>query len=274
MPRTKNVANKSQSKKVNIKELTCVMCGNTKRATEFNSSFNPIHQTGKLPYCKSCLKSMCLDSKGNININKVKDMLKLIDRPFRYEDFKSASEDKNDTIGTYLKNIALNYRNDGWKDSIFEPQCKSEFEGNNSDDKLVYSKKWVGNYSQTDIEYLDNYLKGLHNDFKIITENHKDYAKKIAKASLHMDKCFQEMIEGVSGADKRYKDARETFDTLSKSAQFSENTRGINDVSLGGYGVTFEKVEQKVWIPTHTPIEKDDIDKLIDYFTSINKSIG
>jgi hypothetical protein len=216
---------------------------------------------------------MCLDESQSINIDLVKDMLKLIDRPFRYEDFKSACEDKNDTIGTYIKNIALNYRYDGWKDSIFEPQSTNEFKENNDMDELVYSKKWMGTYSQTDIEYLDNYLKGLHSDFKIITENHKDYAKKIAKASLHMDKCFQEMLQGVSGADKRYKDARETFDTLSKSAQFSENTRGQNEISLGCFGVLFDRVEQKKWIPQHVPLEKDDYDKLIDYFSTINKSI-
>ena len=44
-----------------------------------------------------------------------------------------------------------------------------------------------------------------------------------------MDKAFDEMINGTEGADARYKNAREAFDTLSKSAKFSESTRSVND---------------------------------------------
>ena len=37
--------------------------------------------------------------------------------------------------------------------------------------------------------------------FKIVTENHRDYAKKIAKASLMMDKAYEDMLKGVTAAD-------------------------------------------------------------------------
>ncbi|MBM6697097.1 hypothetical protein H6A11_08755, partial [Bifidobacterium pullorum subsp. saeculare] len=64
----------------------------------------------------------CLDNKGNINIDKVKDMLRLIDRPFFYSLFKSAMEDKMDTIGVYMKNLALNNNTDSWKNSVFKEE--------------------------------------------------------------------------------------------------------------------------------------------------------
>ena len=90
----------------------------------------------------------------------------------------------------------------------------------NDSDELIYDDKWMGKYSKKDIDYLNNYYAGLERDYKIITENHRDYARKIAKASLQMDKAFDDMINGIEGADAKYKNAREAFDTLSKSAKF------------------------------------------------------
>jgi len=94
---------------------------------------------------------------------------------------------------------------------------------------------------------------------------------KIAQASLHMNKCYQDMING--GSDGKYKIARENFDVLSKSAQFAESGRGQNDVSLGCFGKIFELVESKTYIPEHIPLNPDEIDKLIDNFKYIYKSL-
>lgn len=291
MPRVKRNNNVAIKPQVEVEKIICGMCGIEKKVADFYTSYNPIHKTGRLSYCKECLKNMCKDDKGNIIIEKVKDMLKMIDRPFLYDIFdisvKLYAESENskrktrDIIGDYFKNISMpQYRDLKWNDSTFAKNDNIINENNkaeiiyfNKDDEKKYSVQWMGEYTPLDLEYLDKYLHGLHGDFKIITENHKDYAKKIAKASLHMDKCFQDMLNGVQGADKRYKDARETFDTLSKSAQFSENTRGQNDVSLGGFGVVFDRVEQKTWIPKHVPLEKDVIDNIIESFGIINKSL-
>lgn len=276
--------------KVKIKrdKITCSKCGMIK-ATNISNYFkteNPLYN-GFFPTCKDCVyDEYNLMLANGLNMREVTiKICELLDRPFINDVFFSTYDKEKDSkkfLGVYLKNSSMQqWRKQGlfrYKDSIFETVTINENDTksldlyNNKEDK-IYSKQWVGEYTKDDIGYLDNYLKGLHSDFKIITENHKDYAKKIAKASLHMDKCFQDMLQGVSHSDKRYKDARETFDTLSKSAQFSEQTRGQNDVGLGCFGILFERVEQKKWIPQHTPIEKDDYDKMIDYFSSINKSI-
>jgi hypothetical protein len=112
----------TSNKKIDVCNLTCVMCGKLKKLNDFFQSFNPIHQVGRLPYCKECLKDMCLDENGNINLENVKKMLKLIDRPFIYELFKTSMKSGKDPIGMYMKNIAMKqYKYLGWKDSIFEP---------------------------------------------------------------------------------------------------------------------------------------------------------
>ena len=155
-------------------------------------------------------------------------------------------------------------------DVIDSTQLKQNMQ---STEKLIYSDKWLGDYSEKDIAYLDKYYEGLNRDYKILTENHRDYARKIAKASLQMDKCFNDMINGVEGADIKYKNAREAFDTLSKSAKFSESTRSVNDVGISSFSKITEMVENHNWIPEHKPIEKDDIDKLLDYLSTITKSL-
>lgn len=140
-------------------------------------------------------------------------------------------------------------------------------------EELIYNDKWMGKYSQKDIDYLNSYYAGLERDYKIITENHRDYARKIAKASLQMDKAFDEMINGIEGADARYKNAREAFDTLSKSAKFSESTRSVNDVGISSFSKVAAMVEAHNWIPEHKPLKKDTIDEMIDYLSTITKSL-
>ena len=142
-----------------------------------------------------------------------------------------------------------------------------------NEEDLIYDDKWMGKYTQKDIDYLNKYYAGLERDYKIITENHRDYARKSAKASLQMDKAFDEMINGVDGADARYKNAREAFDTLSKSAKFSESTRSVNDVGISSFSKVAAMVEAHNWIPEHKPLKKDTIDEMIDYLSTITKSL-
>jgi hypothetical protein len=53
LPRQKSVANKSQTKKVNVKELTCLTCGETKKIQDFYTSSSVFHAgTQRVPYCK------------------------------------------------------------------------------------------------------------------------------------------------------------------------------------------------------------------------------
>lgn len=97
-----------------------------------------------------------------------------------------------------------------------------------------------------DLNYLNDYYDKLHRDYKITTQNHKDYARKVAKTSLAMDKAYSRMInEKDSTAHGEFKQLETIFDSLCKSAQFSENTRSANDVGLGSFGVLFNKVEQR-----------------------------
>jgi hypothetical protein len=288
---------------------TCTACGKEKNLVDFYASNSQMFSSsGRVPICKSCIKDKSLDDNGAINLDKFHNILRQIDKPFLLNLFQSACDEaqkseiegtgRTDILGIYFKNIqslpqnknltyadseVYNKQNPINKYAVAKMNSGASGISNTTiyngevigkpDEALIYSKRWRGNYTQTDLDYLENYYNGLDRDYKISTENHRDYARKIAKASLQMDKCFEDMMAGVSGADTRYKNARETFDNLCKSAKFSESTRSLNDVGLSSFSIITDRVEAHNWIPEHIPIEKDEIDKMLEYLSTINKSV-
>jgi len=225
---------------------------------------------------------MIIGEHGDVDVDKLKDMLKMMDRPFVYRFYKSAMSDENlEFLSSYMKKINLVHSRDmTWADSDENPDdpewmdSEEEDEGDESDEKeeRFYDEEWMGEYTEVEIEYLNNYMNDLKNDFKIINRNHVDYARKIAKASLAMDIEYNKMMSG-EGDTAKYKMLREAFDSLSKSAQFAESGRSSNDISLGNFGVVFDKVEKNMWVPTHVPNDKDIYDMLLDQFSNIRKSL-
>lgn len=262
----KNIKKKTQNvaDKIICQNTKCDKVGKEQPNTNFyntNSNFLP-----KYPICKSCVQK-------NINIDDlhtVYRILKDMDIAFLYDVWiNSVEKTPTNPFGSYIRmvNSLPQYKSLKWDNSIFAQDDSNVFS-----DKLVYSKEWMGSYTQSDIDYLNQYLKDLQNDFKIVTKSHKDYAKKISKASLAMDKAYEAMLNN-EGSESKYKAIKEIFDSLSKSAQFAESERGLNDVSLGNFGVVFDKVEKKFWIPPHQPDEKDIYDELLEQFSNINKSL-
>ena len=179
---------------------------------------------------------------------------------------------------TYIDGMKYDYDHNTYMQSELEiPVMANKIENNinlsEPEEELIVSEKWRGSYSKDDLDYLDKYYSSLERDYSIVTENHRDYARKIAKASLAMDKAFTEMINGVPGADTKYKNMKEAFDSLSKSAKFSESTRSVNDVGASSFSKVAAMVESHNWIPQHKPMEKDAIDEMLDYLSTITKSV-
>lgn len=266
----------------------CARCGETRPERDFYKpkSKIPIWKD-IIPICKYCINDIYEELlKQEKDQKKALDNIcRLLDRPFLTSVFDTCKEELsqekyNSLITAYLSKINLaQYASKTYLDSDEFPNIQISIgvqkvqDEQENEVELIYSKEWMGKYSRQDLEYLNDYYARLNDDFKIATQNHKDYARKIAKASLAMDKAYDEMIRGVEGADKKYQMLKDTFDKLSQSAKFSENTRSQNDVGLGSFGKIFEMVENKQWIPQHTPLEKDTIDELLEYFAHINKSL-
>lgn len=330
MPTVKKKENGNNSLPTNKQKgkKFCTCCEEEKKITDYYINYSPMYSIDQRnPICKECCKTYSLNENGTVNDDKLKDLLRQIDRPLYYDLLSSAEKSVKkensylsdeetrlhgyEILSKYFTLIAMRQdraksfsdsENEGfihqnsnrskeekeyilakYKDySILEHSGTAKVSPSSTtenihlglqNEPLVYSEKWRGKYTASDIKSLDAYYAGLERDYKIITENHRDYARKIAKASLRMDQTYDDMLNGVEGADKKYENATKAFDMLSKSAKFSESTRSVNDVGISSFSKVAAMVEAHNWIPTHKPLEKDTIDEMIDYLSTITKSL-
>ena len=261
--------------KVICQNKDCDKMGKRLSVDDFYKSRNAMVQHH--PYCKDCVNKM-IDVN---NLESVYSVLKVLDTPFIMDIWNDVcNSGTTNYMGDYLRAINFTYRKKyagmGFDDSIFELSENEEISDNVQaafDDTPVWSDEWQGKYTKSDLKYLNDYYNGLQNDFKIITTNHRDYARKIAQASLSQMKAYQHLLQGDEGADLAYEKATKIFDMLSKSAQFAESQRGANDVALGCFGRVFDAVEKHNWVPEYIPTDADMYDKLLNQFSKIERSL-
>lgn len=109
--------------------------------------------------------------------------------------------------------------------------------------KRTYNPKWGGNFSKDEIKYLEDVYSQYEEDFVLDNVNTRDYARKVAKASLNADIAEDKMRRGIISASE-YKEAQKIFDDLSKSANFAACRRKPGESSgFGSLGETILRLE-------------------------------
>lgn len=266
---------KVEGQKVICQNKDCDKMGRHLTLDDFYKSRNAT--VSHHPYCKDCVNKM-VDVN---NLQSVYDVLKVLDTPFIMDIWNEVcNSESNNYLGDYLRILNFTQRRKyeglGYTDSIFElseDAIISEEVQTAIDEAPKWDDDWQGVYTKSDLKYLNDYYMGLQNDFKIVTTNHRDYARKIAQASLSQMKAYQRMLKNEEGSDVAYEKATKLFDMLSKSAQFAESQRGANDVALGCFGRVFDAVEKHNWVPEHIPTDEDMYDKLLKQFSNIERSL-
>jgi hypothetical protein len=305
MPRPKGSKNKPKPKQTQAMiakqiddntQIACSRCAKLKAKKHFYQSIdNPMHPTGRVPYCKDCLKLMISDTKGKVDINKVYDALQKIDRPFLYDLFVvSMNGHFNDKFGEYVKNLQMvQYRSLTWKDSIFQPKATLNYDGVNSNDDVGIKKninvdnksygenrvssgkiidfivtdavidKWGCGYTDEEYFYFEKKWKKLIDNYG-------------EKTSLHVEGLITyirfRVKEELSTADGDVREAKEWAAMAKQAAQDAKlNVAQLSKSDISG-GVEllpqiFEAVEAKVGIISIMPKLKaqpyDDVDLII-----------
>lgn len=164
----------------------------------YTASNTTFYNNGKFNICKHCLKEYLYDG-DEININKFKNILRIFDLPFLEKEYTSAVEGKNETFGTYMKNIMLNHKGEGWLDGdnvTNDKVIKPTISKNHSSYELA--KKWGIGFSEEDLQWLEEtYLEWTSEN-----DCHKLSAKKLVKMICIKELEIRKAIEAGQATDK------------------------------------------------------------------------
>jgi hypothetical protein len=277
MPKTKTTTAKKPRQ---TKQLTCASCGKLKNESEYFVSYHAIHNaTGRLPYCKQCLDSMIQDVNKNIDIEKLKNTLKLINRPFLFDIWElSITENPNSPFGTYMKNLGLKQnRSLTWQHSQFTSNDDGVHESFESiDDDLITF--WGKNWQPDEYIRLQNFYQSMVDMNHPETPQDHDYLKKITRLSIQIDKAIE---EGNSSAAKSLGDLYSKYMADAK-LRTTDTTDADKSGGIRRFGDIYAEVEKDGFIPPWEHYRKingakqDIVDKtimfILNFMLKFNKS--
>lgn len=91
MPTTKSKADKPLPANKQKGKKICTACHDNKNLTDFYLSYSPMYSLDqRTPVCKECCKNSCLNEDGTVCMDKLKDLLRQIDKPLYYDLIASA----------------------------------------------------------------------------------------------------------------------------------------------------------------------------------------
>lgn len=280
-----------------VQSKLCIMCNRVLPLSNFYANKDWVSQRYHDVWCKDCAQNYCKD------IDSLKRYCFENNRQWKDSFWDTAAKKAQYVLSTDAKYLSPN-TSQTKKDEIANAATARQFftvmnfnsfycyvdnlsdehyaVGNDIQEKKdepsgqpIYSQKWGGRFSQEEIDWLEDYYSQLENDFVLDNVNAKDYARKVAKASLNAnlaeDKCRRGLI-----SQKTYKEAQQIFDDLSKSANFAACRRKPGESSsLGSLGEIILRLEVNGELSENTfKFPPDDIDKIIADFDHTYQAIG
>lgn len=162
------------------KKKKCESCDREISSNNFYNTNSVLSVDGKLSICKTCVKEM-IDFN---NIKTVYKVLQLLDIPFIYSYWRSATEKSpEDPWSIYIRiaNSKLNeFKHSTWKDSVFEPESinpmklkmKEAVSSFELTDEVI--EKWGIGYKPEEYEYFERKYKLLKNNYSQKTAMHTE----------------------------------------------------------------------------------------------------
>ena len=281
----------------------CIHCGQTKPLSNFYSNKDWVENNGKDAWCKQCIAKIRTKDemrryfwennrmwKENVWENALKQAELQAAKSTVYQ--KSNEERRQVLLESIacpimpqLFKLTQNYKYEEHKkdvnannyDEAKETGKIVEFESSKAKDKnlKVYNEFFNGEFKPVEIEYLENYYKGLEADFDLSDTSLRDNAKKLAKASLLADKVQNDYMAGRCSLQD-VKDAMTQYDLLMKTGNFAACKRKPGDkAGVGSWAeIAFQLESTGHIMQRKIEWEKDDVDKTIEEFRYIVESLG
>ena len=244
----------SNSKITDRENVYCVGCDKDKKPSEFYRSYGD-NESDLLTYCKKCCIKYSLNSGGDFNVEKFKDMLKKVDRPFLY-DILSNNLKKykkiESSIGFYFKDLGMmQYRGLKYKDSIFSPEdiknkneelevIKPKISNNAERNSLI--DKWGFGYSDEELYYFEK-------KYDLLKENYPQRTAMHTEALLtYIRYRVKEELATAKGDVSEAQKWGQLADKASERAKINPSQLGKADLSggLDGFGELTRAIEQAV----------------------------
>ena len=281
----------------------CIHCGQTKPVSNFYSNKDWVENNGKDAWCKQCIAKIrnkdemrryFWENNRMWRENVWENALKQAElQAAKSTVYQKSNEDRRQVllesiacpIMPQLFKLSQNYKYEEHKKDVntndYDEAKESgkivEFEPSKAKDKnlKVYNEFFNGEFKPVEIEYLENYYKGLEADFDLSDTSLRDNAKKLAKASLLVDKVQNDYMAGRCSLQD-VKDAITQYDLLMKTGNFAACKRKPGDkAGLGSWAeIAFQLESTGHIMQRKIEWEKDDVDKTIEEFRYIVESLG
>lgn len=255
------------------KKIFCTNCNKEVDIKKFYKSYGQT-ASGLLPYCSDCCKSMSLNSSGSIDIDKFKNMLQKVDRPYIHSLFLDNAKKFDNpfsVIGHYFKDLGLR-QNRGltYKDSVFAKEDTDDFDGvDNITNTISLSPKqrnqlidkWGFGYSDEELYSFEKKYNLLKNNYPEKTAMHTE------SLLIYIRYRVKEEIATSRGDVGEATKWGQLADKASERAKINPNQLSKADLSggLSGFGELARAVEQAVDIIPILPKFKEKPQDKVDF---------
>ena len=209
----------------------CNRCGFDQPATAFARTHNQFYPDGYLPVCNDCIKLMLRQS--DFSWDSIEKVCQWADIPFIIKEWTRLSElNSNDETWPVYANVFADdcYKTLGWSD--YQKQylrlreigmIEEEIPLLSEEKRKKLRHEWGENYSDEELDYLDDLYKGLKLTQNIGGALQDDQAHKLCKLSLEVD-------SRIRAGDKEVDKFLSSYDKLVKTAEFTpKNTKNAAD---------------------------------------------
>ena len=222
----------------------CGRCGLTLPGDKFSKTHSPFYSDGYLPICNGCIQNYLKENE--FSWDSIDKLCQYAGIPFIVKEWSRLLEaNGEDQVWAVYSNVFAGeeYKGIGWGD--YYKQYKKLREASLIEDELPYinqehikelKETWGANYSEEELNYLEDLYKGL-----LLTQNVNgalqiDQARKICKLSLEID-------SRIRAGDKDVDKFLASYDKLVKTAEFTpKNTKNAADFdSFAEVGFWLEK---------------------------------
>lgn len=250
----------------------CEKCHNTLDYENFVKVKSQFFVDGYLPICNNCVEKMMLLNENNLDF--FDKICQWADIPFLTKEWDNLYRyNKEKTFTLYAQMyIDGKYENADWSE-ITKKYKQLEKEGKLETSVPALQKeklhqlyeKWGANYTEEELQYLENLFQGILNTQNVVGDLQIDNAKKICKISLIIDNKIR--------AEEDFKDDLSSYDKLVKIADFTpKNIKNAND--FNSVGELFAFLEKRGWINKfYDGAERDIVDNTMKNIQLYNRNL-